>query len=291
MELSTFSEREHYKPKHQLLLPHPSLLEACNGVVKTELVDHEPVILVAYRTDFNIYDSLIYIKFLIMSVEGHVETCHDLEKSASHDEASSVRTDDWAHIVLRNLKHRNKVQVEPFSAIYQSNTKLWYEHARLQSLLKDTKHQFASVQHESSELFKTLGTDSSATAVDKLKLKLAQIQIDLREKGNLESNESKIKIDLSKKVRDQGKLIADQSEELKIAKGELSAAHEMMTFLTEETRTVKNSAIAAKDEVDNLRKQVSNLEKENSNLIERILIEKSKTAQAMNDMMNSAVGS
>lgn len=226
-----------------------------------------------------------------MSAESHDETGGDLKIEDVTGESSCVRTDDWAQIVLQNLKHRNKVQVDPFSAIYQSNTKLWYEHARLQSLLKDTKHQFATVQHETSELFKSLGTDSSATAVDKLKLKLAQIQIDLREKGNLESNESKIKIDLSKKVRDQGKLIADQSEELKMAKGELSAAHEMMTFLTEEARIEKKSCIAVKDEVENLRKLLSNLEQENSNLIERILIEKSKTAQAMNDMMNSTEGS
>lgn len=226
-----------------------------------------------------------------MSDENNVKKGSDLKIEELSGELNRLKTDDWAQIVLQNLKHRNKVQVEPFSAIYQSNTKLWYEHARLQSLLKDTKHQFATVQHETSELFRSLGTDSSASAVDKLKLRLAQIQIDLREKGNLESNESKIKIDLSKKVRDQGKLIADQSEELKMAKGELSAAHEMMTFLAEEAKLEKKSCIAVTEEVVNLRKLLSNLEQENSNLIERILLEKSKTAQAMNDMMNSTEGS
>ena len=63
--------------------------------------------------------------------------------------------------VLQRLKQRNRVQVEPLLAIYQSNTKLWYQHALLQSLSKDVKHQFAIVQHETSELLTSLGTDSS----------------------------------------------------------------------------------------------------------------------------------
>lgn len=197
----------------------------------------------------------------------------------------------WAHIVLDNLQRRNNFQVEPFSAIYQSNTKLWYEHARLQSLLKDVKHQFAIVQHETADLFSATCSDGSSTAVDKLKLKLSQIQIELRERGNLESNERKAKIDLSKKVRDQAKLIADQSEELKMAKGELSSAHETNTFLSEEIKLERNSGILVKDEVENIRKLYLNLEKENAQLIERILLEKGKTAQAMNDMMNGVKGS
>lgn len=197
----------------------------------------------------------------------------------------------WAYVVLDNLRRRNGAEVEPFSAIYQSNTKLWYEHARLQSLLKDLKRQFAIVQHETSDLFSATCSDGSSTAVDKLKLKLSQIQIELRERGNLESNERKAKIDLSKKVRDQAKLIADQSEELKMAKGELSSAHETNTFLSEEVILERNSAILVKDEIENVRKLYLNLEKENAQLIERILLEKAKSAQAMNDMMNGVKGS
>ena len=198
--------------------------------------------------------------------------------------------DDWSRTLLQRLKQRNRVQVEPLLAIYQSNTKLWYEHARLQSLLKDVKHQFAIVQHETSELLTSLGTDSSVGVAEKLELKLAQIQIELREKGNLESNERKMKIDLSKKVRDQVKLIANQFDELKMAKTELSASHEMMAFLREEIRIEKSSSSIVNDELDNVRNLYHKLELENAQLIERILLEKSKTAQAMNDMMNEQEG-
>ena len=198
---------------------------------------------------------------------------------------------DWSEVLLQNLKKRNKLQIEPLSAIYQSNTKLWYEHSRLQSLLKDVKHQFATVQHETAELLTSSGTDSTKGAVEKLKCKLAQIQVELREKGNLESNERKMKIDLSKKVRDQGKLIADQTEELKMAKSELSSSHEITAFLREEVRVEKSSSLIVNSELNNIRILFHKLEQENAELIERILLEKAKTAQAMNDMMNKQEGS
>lgn len=199
--------------------------------------------------------------------------------------------EEWAQVIYRNLKERNRIQVEPFASIYQSNTKLWYEHNRLQSLLKDVKHQFATVQHETADLFVYPGLETSVFKVDKLKIGLAQIQTDLREKGNLESSERRMKVDLSKKVRDQQKLIADQSEELKMAKGELCSSHEMLSLMSEEVKVERNSGKAVKDELENVRKLFHKLEAENAQLIERILIEKGKTAQAMNDMMNGAEGS
>jgi hypothetical protein len=203
----------------------------------------------------------------------------------------SDSAEDWTNTIFQSLQDRNKIQVEPFTAIYQSNAKLWYEHARLQSLLKDVKHQLAIVQHETVELLSTTGANTSVTPlVEKLKLKLAQIQSELREKGNLESNEQKMRTDLSKKNRDQGKLISDQLEELKVAKTELSSAHEKTAYLTEEIRIENNSSTAVNQELENIRKLFHNLELENAQLIERIIAEKDKTAQAMNDMMARGEG-
>lgn len=192
---------------------------------------------------------------------------------------------EWRETILENLRNRNKIQSDPFTSIYQSNTKLWYEFARLQSLLQDVKHQLAVVQHETSELLSVPGTDYSVSIIDSLKSKLSQIQFELREKGNIDSNERKSRIDLSKKVRDQGKLIADQYEELKIAKTELSLAHEKVAFLTEEMRLESDSSTVVKNELANIRKLFQKVEQENTHLIERILAEKAKTAVAMNQMM------
>ena len=213
-----------------------------------------------------------------------------LSESFATEAKFATKPDDWAIKFLQDLQNRNKVQTEPFVSIYQSNSRLWYEHARLQSLLKDVKHQFATVHHETAELLTSLKTDSSAAAIDKLKLKLTQIQVELREKGNLESNERKSKTDLSKIVRDQARLITNQTEELKMAKTELSSALEMVAFLREEINAEKVSALIVTEEITNLRKMFRKLEEENAQLIERIILEKNKTAQAMNDMMNNPEG-
>jgi hypothetical protein len=201
------------------------------------------------------------------------------------DPNSNDLGNEWGETILENLRNRNKIQSDPFTSIYQSNTKLWYEFARLQSLVKDVKHQVAVVQHETSELLSVPGTDYSVSIIDSLKSKLSQIQFELREKGNVDSNERKSRIDLSKKVRDQGKLIADQYEELKIAKTELSLAHEKVAFLTEEMRLESDSSTVVKNELANIRKLFQKVEQENTHLIERILAEKAKTAVAMNQMM------
>ena len=82
-----------------------------------------------------------------------------------------------------------------------------------------------------------------------------------------------MKIDLSKKVRDQVKLIANQFDELKMAKTELTASHKMMAFLREEIRIEKSSSSIVNDELDNVRDLYHKLELENAQLVERILLE------------------
>mmetsp|Transcript_16520 Transcript_16520/g.15853 ORF Transcript_16520/g.15853 Transcript_16520/m.15853 type:complete len:210 (-) Transcript_16520:47-676(-) len=201
------------------------------------------------------------------------------------DQPTHELSNELVETILENLRNRNKIQSDPFTAIYQSNTKLWYECSRLQSLVKDVKHQVAVVQHETSELLSVPGTDYSISIVDSLKSKLSQIQFELREKANVDSNEHKSRVDLSKKVRDQGKLIADQHEELKVAKTELSLAHEKVALLTEEIRLESDSSKFVKDELTNVRKLLYKVEQENTHLIERILVEKTKTAEAMDRMM------
>jgi hypothetical protein len=201
------------------------------------------------------------------------------------DQPTHKLSNELGETILENLRNRNKIQSDPFTAIYQSNTKLWYEFSQLQSLVKDVKHQVAVVQHETSELLSVPGTDYSVSIVDSLKSKLSQIQFELREKGNVDANERKSRVDLSKKVRDQGKLIADQYEELKVAKTELSLSHEKVALLTEEIRLESDSSKVVKEELANIRKLFYKVEQENTHLIERILAEKSKTAEAMDRMM------
>lgn len=198
---------------------------------------------------------------------------------------------DWEHIILKNLQDRNKKQTEPFISIYESNTKLWYEHARLQSLITNVKHEIATIQHETSEIRKSTTASASVDSSDKLILKLGEIQNELREIGIFDSSErndltEKVR-ELNKKVHDQGKLLIQQFEELKMAKSELAISHENTAKLSEEITKERAIFMITNKELLDTRKSNSSLEIDNTLLIERILVEKSKVAKEMNDMINN----
>lgn len=206
--------------------------------------------------------------------------------------AGTATTDEnhWNIILLSRVQQRNREQTEPFTAIYASNTKLWYEHARLRSLLTDSKHQLSLIQHEVTELG---ATAKPAVAVDKLdavKGKLSQLQQDLRERGGIDDSERKIRYDLTKRVRDQEKLLANQVEELKVVKQELSSAHHTISQLATELTTEKKSSQAVFAELESLRTLRTTLENENAQLISRILAEKAKTAEEMNEQIHKGEG-
>lgn len=198
--------------------------------------------------------------------------------------------DDLLGICILKLQKRNKFQNEPFEKILTSNNKLFYEQTRVQRILNETKRQIALLQHE----IKEVSVDSIGNlslVVEKVKNKLVLIQNELREKHNTESYERKMRIDLSKKVRDQNKLIADQNEELKVAKSELALFHEKLLVQESELNAKRNDCETIKRELEKSRNLVNSaeakvrtLEIENMSLVGRILEEKKKTADDLNEM-------
>lgn len=206
---------------------------------------------------------------------------------------------DWLDVATARLKKRNEVQTDPFLTIFNSNTKMFYELARLQKQQNDMKRKVAEMQYETSQLLSEAcsggGDSKSAPAIEKLKDKLSVLQGELREKQTSESNERMLRLDLSKKVRDQNKLLVDQAEEIKIAKDELKEAHVKISQLEEEVAAEQRSREVVCAEIESLRETASNAEKrlqgmeaENASLVERILTEKRKTADDLNEM-NSLV--
>jgi chromosome segregation ATPase len=196
--------------------------------------------------------------------------------------------------VIQRLKKRNSIQTEPFRKIFQSNSKLFFEYGRLQKQQNDMKRQVAVLQNETAELLNKMTSTSpseSANFVEKMKSKLATIQNELREKQSTELQERKLRLDLSKTVRDQKKLLADVNEELVVAKTELASARMEIMNLSTQFENEKRSSDVLKAELDHLRelcataeKRQHELEIENKQLIDRILVEKKKTADEINEM-------
>ena len=205
----------------------------------------------------------------------------------SSNESIEVNNDtipSWSTIILQRIQQRNREQTDPFIDIFQSNTKLWYEHARLRSLLNDFRHQLSTIQHE------VMDSSVSSDRMNGLKTRLSQLQIDLRDRGGMDDNERKIKYDLTKRVRDQEKLLMNQTEELNMAKHELSSAHQKISQLETELNLEKRSCQAVTAEVESLRMLRTKLETENAQLIARILAEKAIKAEEMNDMIHQGEG-
>jgi hypothetical protein len=202
----------------------------------------------------------------------------------------AVDANHWSSILLSRVQQRNREQTEPFTAIYTSNTKLWYEHARLRSLLTDSKHQLSLIQHEVTELGAVAKPPVAVDKLDAVKARLSQLQQDLRERGGIDDSERKIKYDLTKRVRDQEKLLSNQVEELNIVKQELSSAHHTMSQLATELSAEKKSSEAVFAELASLRALRTTLENENAQLISRILADKAKTAEEMNEQIHKGEG-
>jgi Autophagy protein 16 (ATG16) len=213
-----------------------------------------------------------------------------INRTESSGRAERMDASSWATVALARLRERNKVQTDPFVDIFQSHTNLWYENARIKSLLSDVKHQLAIVQHETVDAILATSSDVPNPMLENLKLKLSQVQCDLREKGSLDESEKKKRIDLSKKVRDQEKLISDQKEEIMIAKTELASSLTRISELEEDLRIEKGSCKAVAAELESVRELYRKEQAENQQLLERILLEKMKTAEAMNEMMSSKKG-
>jgi DNA repair exonuclease SbcCD ATPase subunit len=214
---------------------------------------------------------------------------------------SPGESESWMVEALQKLRERNRVQVEPFVAVYQSHSKLWYENAQLRSLQRDLRHQVASLQHETADMLSSITTAKqdptiASALAEKLKSSLSLIQNELKSKLNFDSDR-RSRIDLSKKVRDQQKLLADQQEELIVAKQELGASHEKLSLVDAEMKKDKASLDAVRAELESVRALVSNAEEkarkfevENGQLVMRILREKEKAAEEFNKMVQSADG-
>jgi hypothetical protein len=127
-----------------------------------------------------------------------------------------------------------------------------------------------------------ISTSNSAdmnSFLEKTKFKISQIQKNWKE------------ISTVKKILDQRKLINIQSEELKVAKSELSNSLEKILLLETQLELEKKKNLEKIDEVNALRESLTQcenklrvVEEENKNLVDRIIGEKHKAAESLNDM-------
>lgn len=195
---------------------------------------------------------------------------------------------EWEADAEALLQERNRAQTLPFRGIYTSHVALVKKHTRLQHKHTEIRNLVAILQYEIQD---AINNDRTETLLDDIKSKLSSIQEDLSSRSTKDYDDIKIRIDLNKTIKNQSHLIKDLKEETSTIKAELAEAHENIVTLTEEVDT-KNKVIATlQEEVESLRTKyqeaddtVRHLKKENEVFAERLMQEKDKNVQAMNEM-------
>lgn len=211
---------------------------------------------------------------------------HDIEEANLQAQLNS--SFDW-EVIHQRILRRNTVQTMPFKNIIGSNEKMFYELAILQRQQNDMKRSIALIQHE------TISGDASVV-ISKIRSKLSSIHSELSDKQNSIPFERSMRLDLSKKYRDQCQRVVDQDDELKELKEDLSESKLRIIRMETDLNDEKRSSEIMKAEIENLRRDAAAaveraqvLENENRDLVGRILSEKEKTVDELNQM-NSLVG-
>jgi len=207
----------------------------------------------------------------------------------------SLAEGEWLDVCLRRVQARNDKETRPFVGIYSAYGKVWEEHRQLRLQQSELRRQLQTLQHESSEELAASGALTEASAamsvIEKMKSKLGFIQNGLRDQENKKKVDQRAQLDLLHKVHEQSLAIANQAEELTICKEELANSREHSLRLQGEIEAEKESLDLVKRELESVRALVDNAERkarafevENDKLLQRILTEKAKTAEDLNEM-------
>ena len=201
---------------------------------------------------------------------------------------NSRTTDDWLNFSISELKKRNKVQANPYLDIYTAYTRLWKDQQNLTRQHLILQNQVANLQHEIQE---ELNRDDIAPSIDRLRITLTTIQEDIKNRNKSAIDNVRGRAELEQQLEDQNKYIFDLQDELRTLKTELETSRESIRTLEMHAANLSNSMVALRLELQSVRSIVAEseaktrrLEVENAELVNRIVIDKEKNANELNEM-------
>lgn len=199
-----------------------------------------------------------------------------------------MNSPNWLSVAIDNLVHRNKVQTAPFEGVYRSCQNLWTDYRLLLQQHVDLTNQILSLQHEVNEETSRIEKSSS---IDKLKLKLISMQDAMKIKNVSVADEVRERLSLHRRVEEQSKSLFDVQDKLRCKTLELDAANESLQNYKKSVDELNQIIDILKKELVTVRSGVAStelrsrqLEQENKELVDRIMSEKLKNANEMNEM-------
>jgi hypothetical protein len=196
------------------------------------------------------------------------------------------KSTNWLDDLSESIRLRNEIECAPFETVYMAHKDLWERAGYLESLRVSAKHNIAIIQHEAGDL---LNKADYETAVKVALRKLDNVASLLEPYGR--SNGGPQNINLSKIIYDQRKQISTLEEELLMAKRQISDAFSSLASAQEreakQLRTNEELATQLSHHQQRLLGQdalIERLQKENAELTARIITEKNKSAEQLDEM-------
>jgi chromosome segregation ATPase len=197
----------------------------------------------------------------------------------------------WIETVSCRLERRNELECKPYVPIYQSVHELWKKNVYLDSVRVSTKHNIAIIEHETSDY---LSKGDYGAAVSNMSKKIAQLHADLKP-FNAKIDTATVGVDLSKRIYDQKKLILNQEEEIRMAKHEIIESFQKLASLEESFNAEKAKTTELEEQIAQLQATLTKkegtidvLSAENHDLTSRILTEKNKSAELLDNMISQS---
>eukprot|EP01038_Epipyxis_sp_PR26KG_P007425 gene7425-10118_t len=195
---------------------------------------------------------------------------------------------NWIAECCQRLKIRNNSKIlTSYEDVISSHNLLYNKSAVLDNRRVTLKHISMGLEREMSESDKF--SYSSTEAISMIRTKLESIFKEL-EPWNNNDNE-KPSYELSKMLYESKKLIKNQNNEILVAKNELNKTIEQLLELQQQhdidMQTIsmyKSTLGETLDDMSSKDKRIRILEEENEKLIHRILSEKNKSADELNEM-------
>lgn len=144
------------------------------------------------------------------------------------DQMRSLQQRQELHKLILDRNHR---EIQPFLHIYKHHEALWKKYTWLDENREQARHRINLLEHETTDLL--VNKADPNLAVENFKKKISNVQQHLV-RYEMQNRDQRVVTNLSKVIYDQKKLIANQIEELMVAKSELQNAMLQIATLNEE---------------------------------------------------------
>lgn len=192
----------------------------------------------------------------------------------------------WENIANSLIKERNQAQCDSYVDIYSAFCLMEKKNRSLKKKHVEIRNRIGVLQYEIQEAIY-----QKTANLEEIKSKLSIIADDLSPRSAKEYDDIKVRYELTRKIRDQEYLIFDLRSEAETARTQLSKSLEEVARLQEEVSSKEAINLVLKQEIESTRSyltsaelRLKSVEAENIQFAQRLLDEKQKNIQQMNEM-------